>query len=115
MVWPLPRASRKRRPHLTTRDRADIPVDDEVLERLKELAEPFAEPTPNEVLWRVMGLEGKGPELPPAPTKAHRAPLGTLIPEEDYWQPILEELAERGGRAPPARSSTRSAIGSATS
>lgn len=100
-----------------------IRIDSEVLETLKQHAEPFVD-TPNTVLRRILGLspatertdiEGGEPAAGalqprrasrrPAPSKPrHRRPSrakpGTTLPDTEYETPILEILRENGGRAP---------------
>jgi hypothetical protein len=100
-----------------------IEIDGEVLERLKEHAEPFVD-TPNSVLRRILGLvpapagEAEN-DVPPEPLsrkrlgavqtgssgsqrgggRPTRAKAGSILPEEAYEMPILEILREIGGRA----------------
>lgn len=89
-----------------------IDIDSEVWESLQKSAVPFVD-DPNSVLRRLLDLDGEGPasaqERPDgsgdgpggAPAaKGERAPLGSLLPEEEYELPILRELARRGGSAP---------------
>lgn len=105
-----------------------IDVDDEVMECLRDEAEPFVETTPNAVLRRVLGISGNGSgpaSAAPSPTargsdgrgqaarkherhskgrakkaKGSRAPRGVLLPETEYEMPILRYLEAHGGRAP---------------
>lgn len=104
----------------------NIRIDQEVYEALKKQAEPFVD-TPNAVLRRLVGLEAAstGEGIQPAVPKeaprngprrrrgakstskggwsrrrAPRAPAGSLLPEEEYIEPLLATLAERGGSAP---------------
>lgn len=100
-----------------------IRIDEDVYEHLKNHAEPFVD-TPNSVLRRILGLEAENP----APTeilqgvgdrtfgarkrrgrrgsrtrtrqKGSRAPSGSLLPEDEYFKPILDVLLKRGGSAP---------------
>src|SRR5687768_11066322 len=37
---------------------------------------------------------------PASEKRAERAAPGSILPEREYWRPILEVLAERGGSAP---------------
>ncbi|MDP9224526.1 MAG: hypothetical protein M3P18_11865 [Actinomycetota bacterium] len=97
----------------------EIEVDEEVFEFLKARAEPFLD-TPNTVMRRVLGLEEDrldDPAKPPAPIEVARgrrarrgkgksksagtrAPAGSLLPESEYVEPILQVIAANGGRAP---------------
>lgn len=101
-----------------------IELDDDVFDYLKSHAEPFVD-TPNTVLRRLLGL---GQSAPLAPTvtvfpgardaqsqttpgkrknskksaparKRTRAAAGTLLPEEEYEQPLLQALVDAGGQA----------------
>jgi Mrr N-terminal domain len=105
-----------------------IRIDDEVFDALKKHAEPFVD-TPNSVLRRLLGLgetssNGRGDvdldekEVVQAAggrrarpqarqrrrrTQSQRQPrakTGTILPETDYELPMLEIIAEHGGRAP---------------
>ncbi len=78
-----------------------IEIDDEVLAVIKQNAEPFVDPpdTPNAVLRRLL-VEGSSKKARASTHK--RASLNTLLPENDYWVPILEAIEERGGSAPAA-------------
>jgi Mrr N-terminal domain len=102
-----------------------IRIDAEVLDKLKEHAEPFVD-TPNSVLRRVLGLapgaerEEIGADAnsgrptrkkavaarprssPPRRRRSRtpRAKAGTTLPDAEYEVPILEALRDRGGRAP---------------
>lgn len=94
-----------------------IGVDDDVMARLTELAQPFVD-DPNSILRRELGIDkeiasssangatspGRRPRFG-QPTKrsrplAPRAPKGSLTPEEKFEQPILSVLAEAGGSLP---------------
>src|SRR4051812_7773980 len=98
-----------------------IRIDNEVLEKLKEHAEPFVD-TPNSVLRRLLGLaaraadvETNGASQPTgsvstdAPrrrrsstrtsvsrSRRRRAEVGTTLPDAEYELPILEILSESG-------------------
>jgi hypothetical protein len=101
-----------------------IRIDDELYALLKEHAEPFTD-SPNDVLWRLIGRprpngssrtetkdesgataadtparspkrDGKGKEG----QKRRRAAKGTLLPMAEYELPLVQVLAEAGGRAP---------------
>ena len=105
----------------------EIVVDEEVYEHLKEQAEPFVD-TPSTVLRRLLGIVPpgatesesaiaagadhgqdamQGRQIPPRQTGSEprlpaagvRAPKGTLLPQTEYWIPILEALADAGGSA----------------
>jgi hypothetical protein len=77
-----------------------IDIDNDVLEILKEHAQPFAD-TPNTVLRRLLGLDqvdtATGDTSGP---RVARAAPGTLLPEREYELPILRYLDDHGGRAP---------------
>lgn len=103
----------------------NVRVDEEVYEALKAFAEPFVD-TPNSVLRRLLKLDGAGaaevgvgaqtdegarpvrPQGGRGKTRRRatrrkrgpRAPVGTLLPEEEYVEPIVASLVERGGSAP---------------
>ncbi len=105
-----------------------IRIDDEVFDALKKHAEPFVD-TPNSVLRRLLELgetasNGRGDidldekevvhaagdrrARPQARQRRRRtqsqrqprAKTGTILPETDYELPMLEIIAEHGGRAP---------------
>jgi len=104
-----------------------VELDDEVYGFLKCEAEPFVD-TPNSVLRRLLGIDSTASRPPaasapePAASTTHagmrvarrssrpkstkagakrtRAASGTLLPEERYERPLLEALADAGGRAP---------------
>lgn len=99
---------------------SQIDVDDEVLDVLKQNAEPFTD-TPNTVLRRLLKIDGtrsessrtgaapasstvsKGKASKRAPRAAQvrpRAAAGTILPEERYELPLLAALVDCGGRAP---------------
>jgi len=78
-----------------------IEVDNDVLNLLREHAEPFTD-SPNSVLRRLLGIdsERKGPAKGKLVKKgAGRASPGSILPEAEYEIPILQELVARGGRA----------------
>lgn len=106
----------------------EILVDDDVYEHLKAQAEPFVD-TPSTVLRRLLGIEqpdaidavsenslasANGRQAPGSQTKTPRparkgsrmrstpgrAPKGSLLPESEYFVPILRTLVETGGSAP---------------
>lgn len=95
-----------------------IEIDDQVMQLLKDNAQPFID-TPNSVLRRLLGLEQASGEPPssgsmsrrsssratsrtavdkPASTRK-RAPAGSILPEEEYYLPILQALSEFDGKA----------------
>lgn len=103
-----------------------IEVDDEVYALLRSEAEPFVD-TPNSVLRRLLGLtaavEPPAEAVPrPKPRasdargsrrgsparrgrttaaqEAGRAPIGALLPEHVYEEPLLQALVDAGGSAP---------------
>jgi hypothetical protein len=100
-----------------------IRIDGEVLEALKQHAEPFVD-TPNTVLRRILGLSpgtesadvdgGERAEHAPRrrrastraatrPRRRSRAPrakAGTTLPDAEFEIPILEIIRDKGGRAP---------------
>jgi Mrr N-terminal domain len=96
----------------------EIEVDDDVFALIQGEAEPLVDDA-NSSLRRLLGLDGSETEKrstseileklkererglaagrrKPGVTGAPRAPLGSLLPEEAYREPILLELLERGG------------------
>jgi hypothetical protein len=102
-----------------------IRIDSEVLDKLKEHAEPFVD-TPNSALRRILGLapgaesreiEDEAPAAQPSRrarvatrsgsarprrrrSRAPRAKAGTTVPDVEFEVPILEILRDNGGRAP---------------
>lgn len=85
-----------------------IEIDDEVMAKIKEQAEPFVD-SPNDSLRRHFGLRpsktsacaGRPTESPPSPTSATpRAPSGELLPMEEYELPLLRAISQLGGSAP---------------
>jgi hypothetical protein len=97
----------------------EVVVDTEVYKALQERAEPFVD-SPNTVLRRLLGL-GESLEKTARTSQrgnvngatrytdrssksntakgGKRAPKGALLPEAEYELPILQALAEAGGRA----------------
>lgn len=75
-----------------------IEIDEEVFALVQDEAEPLVDDA-NTVLRRLLGLDGThGRSSKAASGKgAARAPLGSLLPEEAYREPILLELLQRGG------------------
>lgn len=100
-----------------------IEVDDDVYALLRSKAEPFVD-TPNSVLRRLLGLtaqvEPEGEVVPRHSSRtadvrgggaarrgrtataqaAGRAPIGALLPEHAYEEPLLQALVDAGGSAP---------------
>ena len=97
-----------------------IEIDDDVFELLKDEAEPFVD-TPNTVLRRLLGLDStdretddeassvqvirprrrsRGARRSKRGTRRSRAPAGSLLEQDAYFEPILRAVNERGGRAP---------------
>jgi hypothetical protein len=92
-----------------------IEVDDDVMDALKRKAEPFVD-TPNTVLRRLLLVDrsgasarrpvrsnrsqAKGSKTNGKRDKGQRAPTGSILPEQEYLQPLLQVLIEKGGRAP---------------
>lgn len=103
-----------------------VEIDDDILTELKRHAEPFVD-TPSTVLRRLLGLEasngaaahpstdagtqdrpgsgqrrGRSSKAKGSSSKTPRSPrakTGTILPESEYDIPILEILADHGGRA----------------
>ena len=73
-----------------------IRVDEEVFAELQTRAEPFVD-SPNSVLRTLLGLELKEPKGGKMPKT--RMPEGARTQEREFYRPILEPLADRGGRA----------------
>lgn len=94
-----------------------IEVDDDVMNALKKKAEPFID-SPNSVLRRLLLVDRAGAAVRPGgrmrsraarrtahsaargSNKAERVPTGAILPEQEYLEPLLRVLHERGGRAP---------------
>src|SRR5918997_5707338 len=79
-----------------------IEVDDDVWQALAARAEPLVD-TPNSVLRRVLlgavPSDAVGPSPGARPSRG-RNRRGDLLPETEYFVPILRALEERQGRAP---------------
>jgi restriction system protein len=69
-----------------------IRVDDDVWRLLQKRASAF-EDTPNSVLRRILKISGARSRKNTAP----RIPRGERTPQEDFRQPILRSLYEKGG------------------
>lgn len=89
-----------------------IEIDDDVMAKIKEGAEPFAD-SPNDVLRRVFGLKAADrPSCAPMPSSAApdghstdrpartRAQAGELLSMAEYELPLLRVLSQLGGVAP---------------
>jgi predicted transcriptional regulator len=80
-----------------------IKVDDDVWQALSNLAEPLVD-SPNSVLRRVLldSAQFDSGTLVRDSTSGtrRRNRRGELLPETEYFLPILRALDERGGRAP---------------
>lgn len=83
-----------------------IEIDGEVLAKIGERAEPFAD-SPNDVLRSAFGLGvGERPtcaplpsESPPKSVRRSRARVGDLLPQDEYALPLLTTLADFEGSA----------------
>jgi hypothetical protein len=77
-----------------------IEVDGEVIDAIKEAAEPFVD-NPNRVLRRVLGLPAINDDRTALmPSSVPRAPRGSLLPLTEFDVPILLAISEGGGSAP---------------
>ena len=78
-----------------------VRIDDEVYEWLQQQAKPF-EDTPNSVLRRIAGLEGKTNESVRKRTfsKGDKHTDARKTPQPAYREPILKILKRHGGQAP---------------
>ena len=81
----------------------NIRIDDEVFAKLQALAEPFVD-DPNSVLRRVLGLveapqrTSRGrPRRTNVDGNPHRAHSSELLPQPEYYLPILQAVADEGG------------------
>lgn len=90
-----------------------IEIDDEVMAKIKEEAEPFVD-SPNDGLRQLLGL-GPASEATCAPLPSRRpprasgrAPIGKLLPIEEYELPLLRALSQLGGSA--QRTQVRDAV-----
>jgi hypothetical protein len=74
---------------------AKIEVSDELQDELLARITAFGE-TAEDVIRRLISeAGGKGPK--PIKTKPLRATPGSILPEREYWRPILNLLVEAGG------------------
>lgn len=90
-----------------------IEIDDDVLAKIKEGAEPFTD-SPNDVLRRIFGFKiADRPSCSPVPSAQppdghitrdrpvrSRAQAGELLSMADYELPLLRALSQLGGSAP---------------
>lgn len=84
-----------------------IEIDDEVMAKVKEQAEPFVD-SPNDALRQLLGLGPAGEascaplpsECPPQAVRRRRAPSGELLSMDDYELPLLRALSQAGGSVP---------------
>ena len=76
-----------------------VELSDHIYRRLLLFAESFSD-TPESVIERLLDAVEKAPAVQTAkPKKPSRPADGELLPESEYWLPILEILADRKGRA----------------
>lgn len=75
----------------------EISLSDHTYDRLLRRVESF-EDSPDAVVERLLD-EVERAESPPSDGDAERAPAGSLLPEGEYWQPILRIVADAGGSA----------------
>jgi hypothetical protein len=83
-----------------------IEIDDEVMAKIKEQAEPFVD-NPNDALRKVFRLTpskrtacAAQPTESPSPSSSPRASAGELLPMEEYELPLLRAISQLGGSAP---------------
>ncbi|HEY6551643.1 MAG TPA: winged helix-turn-helix domain-containing protein [Solirubrobacterales bacterium] len=81
-----------------------IELSDATYRRLLRRSTAFGD-TPEDVILRLLEEAGDGDplrreEIKEAGRKAPRATPGSILPEREYWRPILSVLVERGGSAP---------------
>ena len=69
----------------------EIKVDEQVWKKLQELAEPFVDKEPNDVLHRILKINNKQPKI--IPNNNNRISQENLIPY------IIQVLYDNGGRA----------------
>jgi hypothetical protein len=74
-----------------------IRVDEEVFKALQERAKPFVD-SPNDVLRRLLSLNGDQAAFSTVRKRRPRLPSGTSTPTAAFRQPILKALAELGGK-----------------
>jgi hypothetical protein len=81
-----------------------IEISDKTYRRLFEFAESFGD-SPEIVINRLLDQMDPDPSRSPAGRKSQKhspAPRGSLLPERDYWVPILEILANGDAGGVPA-------------
>jgi predicted CopG family antitoxin len=80
-----------------------ITISDDLYRLLLQHAESF-EDSPEDVIRRLL-MKPDASATPPSGTtsarmtEGERAAPGSILPEREYWRPILEVLMERGGSA----------------
>lgn len=88
-----------------------IEIDDEVLAKIKEGAEPFVD-SPNDRLRKLLGLgRAEVGTCAPLPSmhrprrsgRSGRAPTSELLPMAEYELPLLRALAQAGGSSPKSQ------------
>lgn len=78
-----------------------IRIDDEVWKELQKMAQPFVD-SPNDVLRRLLSLDGKASTVPPVATlkpTVSRQVQNKTVSGHEYRKAILECLLAIGGRA----------------
>jgi hypothetical protein len=95
---------------MSTENASQVTVDQDVFEAVQRHAIPLVDDF-NSALRRLLGLDGEGDTGAPAPKPrppspgrsargagiGTRAAPGSILPEGDYWVPILRALDEMGG------------------
>jgi len=74
----------------------DIRISEELYRQLLAHAESFDD-TPEDVIRRLLGHSGETPDPTAAAATTSRAAPGSILPEREYWRPILAVVAEAGG------------------
>ena len=82
----------------------NIDVSGETYSRLQNVARPF-EDTPDTVIARLLDAyahaeAARAAGSPRQTELPRRATVGQILPEGEYWIPILQALVELGGSAP---------------
>lgn len=75
-----------------------IRIDDEVWSSLQKRGQAFVD-TPNDVLRRLLGLDRRRMRSANGDAQRPRLKKGQRTPEEAYYMPVLNAVAELGGRA----------------